>query len=72
MAEIPLAPIERIMRRSSMIAGIERVSGRAVEELRDEIESIAIEISRKAAIFAKHAGRKTINHEDVKLAKEQK
>ena len=72
MAEIPLAPIERIMRKAGMGKGVDRVSERAVEELRDELDSIASELSEKAAVYAKHAGRKTINHEDVKLALEQK
>ncbi len=72
MAEIPLAPIERIMRKTGMSKGVDRVSERAVEELRDMVESVAVELSNNAAVFAKHAGRKTINHEDVKLAKEQK
>ncbi|MEA1924301.1 MAG: histone family protein [Candidatus Altiarchaeota archaeon] len=72
MAEIPLAPVERIMRRTGMSKGVDRVSERAVEDLRNELESLAVELSTKAAVFAKHAGRKTITPEDVKLAGEQK
>jgi len=72
MAEIPLAPIERIMRKAGMAKGVDRVSERAVMELRDDVESMVTELSVNAAVFARHAGRKTINQEDVRLAREQK
>ncbi|OYT27399.1 MAG: histone [Candidatus Altiarchaeales archaeon ex4484_96] len=72
MAELPLAPVERIMRKIGLSEGVDRVSERAVQELRDELESIAVELSKKSAIYSKHAGRKTITHEDVRLAREQK
>ncbi|RLI90502.1 MAG: histone, partial [Candidatus Altiarchaeales archaeon] len=63
----PLAPVERIMRRVSMGEGVDRISEAAVVELRDRLERIAEKIARRAAIYAKHAGRKTIHPEDVKL-----
>lgn len=59
------------MRKEGMAKEVDRVSERAVEELRDELEKMAEEMSRKSAVFAKHAKRKTITHEDVKLAREQ-
>ena len=72
MAEIPLAPVERIMRQAGVSKGVDRVSEDAVKELRDEISSFASRLADKAAVFAKHAGRKTVTREDVKLAVEQK
>ena len=61
--EIPLAPLDRIMHR----AGAERVSEDAVELLRDIVESVAYEIAQKSVDAAKHAGRKTVTADDVKL-----
>lgn len=65
MSEIPLAPIIRIMKK----ANIDRVSDEAAMTLRDVLEEKAVEISERAALLAKHAGRVTIKEEDVKLAK---
>lgn len=66
MADIPLAPLERIMRR---VGGDIRVSEEATKEMRDILEEYAAQIADKAAKFARHAGRKTISGEDVKLAR---
>ncbi|OYT42498.1 MAG: histone [Candidatus Altiarchaeales archaeon ex4484_43] len=66
MADIPLAPIERIIRRAG--GGI-RVSEDATRELRELLEEMAEQISERAAKLAKHAGRKTVNAEDIKLAR---
>ncbi|MDH5807358.1 MAG: histone family protein [Candidatus Methanomethylicaceae archaeon] len=64
MPDIAFSAIDRIMRK----AGAERVSEDGVEALRDVIETLALEISREAIALARHAGRKTVNAEDVKLA----
>ncbi|RLE49963.1 MAG: histone [Candidatus Methanomethylicota archaeon] len=64
MPEIALAPFDRILRK----AGAERVGEDALEALRDVVEQIALEIAREAVIFAKHAGRKTVIADDVRLA----
>jgi histone H3/H4 len=66
MADIPLAPVERIIRRAG---GDVRVSEEATKEVRDILEEMAEQISQKAAKLARHAGRKTVNAEDIKLAR---
>ncbi|MBQ6218526.1 MAG: histone family protein [Methanosphaera sp.] len=64
MAEIPLAPVKRIIKN----VGAERVSDDAVVELADAIEVTAEEIAFQAVKLSKHAGRKTVTVDDVKLA----
>ena len=62
--EIPLAVAERILRN----AGAERVSEEAKRVFRDIIEELAEELAKKAVDLARHAKRKTVKPEDVKLA----
>ncbi|MCJ7450510.1 MAG: NFYB/HAP3 family transcription factor subunit [Candidatus Nanohaloarchaeota archaeon QJJ-9] len=64
MAELPLAPLKRILKR----AGGERVSDDAVEALRDEVEDRALDLAKTARDYAKHADRKTVQREDVRAA----
>ncbi|MEK6843734.1 MAG: histone family protein [Candidatus Micrarchaeota archaeon] len=64
MSDLPLAAVERLIRK----AGAERVSEDASEALADILEEYAITLGQKAAALAKHAGRKTVTGEDVKLA----
>ena len=54
----------RILKKS----GAERVSDGSADELRRIIEDIAIDIAKDAVDMTKHAGRKTVKSEDVKLA----
>ncbi len=60
---LSLSPIERLMRKS----GAERVSPDAVKYMSEVLEEVAQDISTQAASVAKHAGRKTILVEDIKL-----
>jgi len=64
MSELPLAPVDRLIRK----AGAERVSAEAVEKMVEILEEKALEIAKKAVEIAKHAGRKTVKVEDIKLA----
>jgi len=64
MTDLAISAMDRIMRK----AGAERVSDEASEALREVLETLALEISRDAIALAKHAGRKTVNSDDIKMA----
>jgi len=64
MAEIPLAPVERLIKK----AGAARVSEEAAKALRDFLEKTAVEVAKKSVSFAGHAGRKTVKTSDIELA----
>jgi len=61
---LAISAIDRLMRK----AGAERVSDEASEALREVLETLALEIARDAVALAKHAGRKTVNSDDIKMA----
>jgi histone H3/H4 len=61
---IPLAISERILKN----AGGQRVSEEAKVAFSDILREIAEEIGTQSARIAKHAGRKTVQEEDIKLA----
>lgn len=64
MAEIPLAPFERIFKN----AGADRTSEESLKAIREAVEDYAEALAEASVVLAKHAGRKTIKAEDVKLA----
>ena len=63
-SELGLSAMYRILKKS----GAERISDESGDELRRVIEDLAVEISTSAVDMAKHAGRKTVKSEDIKLA----
>lgn len=62
---LPALPFERIIKR----AGAKRVSEDATEEMAKVMEERLTKISTEAAVLAKHAGRKTIIDEDIRIAR---
>ncbi len=64
MAELPVSPVDRIIRK----AGAERVSGEAAELLADVLEEKGKEVATRANELAEHAGRKTVKREDIRMA----
>lgn len=60
---LPIAAVERVARK----AGIDRISADALAELTKVTEEIGVELALEAARLAKHAGRRTIMAEDIKL-----
>ncbi|MDP2666082.1 MAG: NFYB/HAP3 family transcription factor subunit [Candidatus Diapherotrites archaeon] len=64
MTELPLAAVDRIIRKATGI----RVSEEAAKVLAEHMEDSGMHLSREAAVFAKHAGRKTITGADIRLA----
>ncbi len=62
---LPLAPFERILKD----AGAKRVSKSAMKEFAIVIEGLADGMALDAVKFAKHAGRKTVTGEDIRLIK---
>ncbi len=62
---LTLSPLERILKK----AGAERVSKEAVEAFADVLEDYVTRLSMEANILAKHAGRKTITDDDIRMAR---
>ncbi len=62
---LTLAPLERILKN----AGAQRVSKEALEEFANILEDHVTKLCVEANVLAKHAGRKTITEDDVKMAK---
>ena len=60
---LPIAAIERIVRK----AGVKRISAEALKELQKAVDEIGLELIREASDAARHAKRKTILAEDIKL-----
>ena len=63
-SELGLSAMYRILKKS----GASTIRKDAPDELRRIIEDIATEIAKNAVDMSKHAKRKTVKAEDVKLA----
>ncbi len=61
---IPKAPVARIL----LEAGAKRVSADAVDAFAEVITELTEKIAVQASKNANHAGRKTVQEEDIKLA----
>ena len=67
MPILPRSPFERFLKR----AGARRVSQDALDEFANVMEEKLTKIAAEAAVLAKHAGRKTILPEDVRMARKK-
>ena len=68
MPELPLAPLDRLIRKATGL----RVSESATIELGKLLEEEAQEIAKQSATFSQYAKRKTITSEDILLANKQR
>ncbi len=66
MGDIPVAAADRIIRKATKM----RVGTDAAKELVRVLEEIGADIAERAGKYARHAGRKTVKAEDIKLASE--
>ena len=64
MAELPLAPVERVMRS----AGAERISIDAVKKAADLAEQQIMKLTERALQIARKDGRVTLNSKDLVIA----
>ena len=64
MAELPVAPVRRIIRNQSNLL----VSEDAGKVLRDILDAKGEEVSALAIRFARNAGRKTVFGQDIEEA----
>jgi len=64
MSELPLAAVDRIIRKATGV----RVSESAAKELGNYLEEEGMKVAQQAAVLSKHAGRKTVTDEDIRLA----
>ena len=55
MGELPIAAVDRIIRKSSGL----RVSESAAKVLAEHLEEVGMKVAQEASLYSKHAGRKT-------------
>jgi len=65
LAILPLAAVKRVIKSN---ANIDRVGADGVQALAELMEEEGTRVARRAVLLAKHAGRKTVTEEDIKLA----
>ena len=66
-SELGLSAMYRILKKS----GAPRVSDESAIELRRVVEEMAEAIAKNAVDMSKHAGRKTVKADDIKLSSKQ-
>ena len=64
MSELPIAAVDRIIRK----AGGQRVSESAARELAENLEEKGTKIAKDALELTEHAGRRTVRDDDIRLA----
>jgi histone H3/H4 len=62
--DLPIAPVEKILKKSNM-----RISDDAVKEFATLLEEITSDLAAEAAVIAKSEGRKTVLDEDILKAR---
>ena len=62
--DLPLAPVEKILKKSNM-----RVSDDAVKEFASLLEELTCDIASEATAIAKSEGRKTVLSKDILKAR---
>ncbi len=62
--ELSIAPMRRLIK----VSGADRVSDDAALALGEVLEEIGKSIAVRSLEYARHAGRKTVTREDIKLA----
>ncbi len=69
MGILPLAAVKRVVKDN---ANIDRVGADGVRALAELMEDEGTRIAQRAVLLAKHAGRKTVVAEDIRLATKYK
>ncbi|MFC2143325.1 histone [Candidatus Aenigmatarchaeota archaeon] len=65
MSEFTLEPLRKMMKK----AGAKRVSDKAASALADKLEEKTITLLTQADKLSKHAGRRTVMRQDIKMAR---
>jgi len=65
---LSLLAFERIAKKN----GVKRISKEALQETREIIEELGLEIAEKAVKVSRFAGKKTVMEEDMKFVTEKR